>query len=40
MQTPLSVARQTDGYPAVAEATAGLPTVSAPPIEDRLRPLT
>ena len=40
MQTKLSVDRQMDGYPAVAEANAGLPTVPAPRIEDRLRPLT
>jgi hypothetical protein len=36
----LIIARQMDGYPALAEATAGPPTVPAPRIEDRLRPLT
>src|SRR6266496_3249016 len=40
LRAKLSVDRHMDGYPAVAEATAGLPTVPAPRIEDRLRPLT
>ena len=40
MPTKLSVDRQMDGYPAVAEANAGPPTVPALRIEDHPRPLT